>query len=99
MPEYRREVANTGTYVDSPRHRFRDGADLAALDLEFLADPAGVVVRAESRKGHGLGRGIPIAEHLCNLGMLPDGGFRFHATPVKVNEMGSFPVRAYAVVA
>jgi len=29
---------NTGTYVDSPRHRFRDGADLAELALERLAD-------------------------------------------------------------
>jgi kynurenine formamidase len=29
---------NTGTYVDSPRHRFRPGADLASLPLERLAD-------------------------------------------------------------
>lgn len=29
---------NTGTYVDSPRHRFRDGVDLAGLPLEKLAD-------------------------------------------------------------
>lgn len=29
---------NTGTYVDSPRHRFRDGLDLAGLPLEKLAD-------------------------------------------------------------
>jgi arylformamidase len=29
---------NTGTYVDSPRHRFRDGADLAGLSLTHLAD-------------------------------------------------------------
>jgi kynurenine formamidase len=28
---------NTGTYVDSPRHRYRDGIDLAALPLESLA--------------------------------------------------------------
>jgi len=28
---------NTGTYVDSPRHRFRAGTDLAGLDLERLA--------------------------------------------------------------
>jgi arylformamidase len=29
---------NTGTYVDSPRHRFRAGVDLAGLPLERLAD-------------------------------------------------------------
>src|SRR5688572_2633755 len=29
---------NTGTYVDSPFHRHRHGADLAALPLERLAD-------------------------------------------------------------
>ena len=29
---------NTGTYVDSPRHRYRDGTDLAGLPLDRLAD-------------------------------------------------------------
>src|SRR5256885_13638935 len=42
---------NTGTYVDSPRHRFRAGADLAGLPLERLADLSVVVadVRAGGR--------------------------------------------------
>lgn len=39
-------VANTGTYVDSPFHRFADGIDLADLPLESLADLDGVVVHA-----------------------------------------------------
>jgi arylformamidase len=34
-------VANTGTYVDSPFHRFADGIDLAGLPLESLADLPG----------------------------------------------------------
>ena len=38
-------VANTGTYLDSPFHRFADGDDLAALDLSRLALLDGVVVR------------------------------------------------------
>jgi arylformamidase len=38
--------SNTGTYVDSPFHRYRDGADLAALPLELLADLDAVVVEA-----------------------------------------------------
>ena len=39
-------VANTGTYVDSPFHRYADGADLSALSLDALADLDAVVVRA-----------------------------------------------------
>ncbi len=38
-------VANTGTYVDSPHHRFADGADLSGLDLAALADVPALVVR------------------------------------------------------
>jgi kynurenine formamidase len=37
---------NTGTYVDSPRHRYRKGVDLAGLPLERLADMPVVVVDA-----------------------------------------------------
>jgi kynurenine formamidase len=38
-------VSNTGTYVDSPGHRFSDGADLARTPLAKLVDLPGVVVR------------------------------------------------------
>lgn len=38
-------VANTGTYLDSPFHRYADGTDLAGLDLSSLANLDGVVVR------------------------------------------------------
>jgi len=41
-------VANTGTYVDAPFHRFADGADLARLRLEQLASLEGVLVRSEA---------------------------------------------------
>ncbi len=166
-------IANTGTYVDAPFHRYADGADLAQLPLEHVADLDGVVVRCVGRAeraidrdafagvavrdravlvhtgwdrhwgtvaygvGHPfltraataalveagarlvgidslniddtadgtrpahtllLGAGIPIAEHLCGLERLPDTGFRFFAVPVKVSGMGSFPVRAFAMV-
>jgi arylformamidase len=37
---------NTGTYVDSPRHRYRDGLDLAGLPLERLANLPVLVVDA-----------------------------------------------------
>jgi arylformamidase len=43
-----------------------------------------------------LGAEIPIVEHLCNLGPLPAGGFRFTAVPPKVSGFGTWPVRAFA---
>jgi kynurenine formamidase len=166
-------VANTGTYVDSPFHRYADGIDLADLPLRSLADLPGIVVRrphdngiatdaadlegldvrgkavlvhtgwdrhwrtdrygldhsfltaaaaewlvangaalvgidsnniddtrARARPVHTtlLGADIPICEHMTALGSLPDAGFRFSAVPPKVRGMGTFPVRAYAVL-
>jgi kynurenine formamidase len=38
-------VANTGTYVDSPFHRYENGKDLAELPLESVADLECLVVR------------------------------------------------------
>ncbi len=162
---------NTGTYVDSPFHRYPAGDDLAALSLDRLAELDGVVVdvtgsstRAVGRghllpyqvrdkavlvrtgwdrnwgtgayaSGHPfltadaaahlaesgarlvgidsiniddtsdlerpahsllLGAGIPVCEHLTNLGTLPASGFRFSAVPPAVRGFGTFPVRAYA---
>ncbi|HEY8469260.1 MAG TPA: cyclase family protein [Longimicrobiales bacterium] len=49
-------VGNTGTYVDSPFHRFADGKDLAELDLASLADLPGLVVRVVGRQGRAIGR-------------------------------------------
>ncbi len=42
-------VANTGTYMDAPFHRYEDGADVAALPLERLVAVPGVVVDAVTR--------------------------------------------------
>lgn len=163
-------VANTGTYLDSPFHRYADGHDLSEVALESIADLDGVVVRTHERStnaaafqnlslegravlvhtgwdvhwrteqyssGHPflsedaaqfladskvalvgidsfnidsiedgrrpvhsilLAANIPIVEHLCGLGQLPDSGFTFFAVPAKVERFGSFPVRAFAIV-
>jgi len=164
-------VANTGTYIDAPFHRFPDGKDLSELSLPSLANLEGIVVRANqsrtvdleqfegrelqdkavlvhtgwdqhwgteqyfegnpfltrravqylvnakvslvgidslniddttdgTRPAHTLllAAGIPLVEHLCNLGALPDNGFRFFAVPAKVRGLGSFPVRAFAIL-
>ncbi len=166
-------VANTGTYLDTPFHRYADGKDLADLPLPSIADLPGIVVRRpwedgvaidaehfEGRDVRGkavllhtgwdrhwgtdgyfgehpyvtadaadwlaeqgaalvgidscnidnmhvrrrpvhtrlLGADIPICEHMTGLDGLPDDGFRFSAAPPKVRGMGTFPVRAYAVL-
>jgi kynurenine formamidase len=166
-------VANTGTYVDAPFHRYQEGKDLADLPLAALADLPGIVVRQPwdngialdasvfkgidvrgkavlvhtgwdrhwrtDRYGEGhpfltsaaadwlieqgavlvgidsnniddtrerarpvhtklLGAEILICEHMTGLGHIPDEGFRFFAVPPKVRGMGTFPVRAYAVL-
>ncbi|HEX2636974.1 MAG TPA: cyclase family protein [Gemmatimonadales bacterium] len=163
-------VANTGTYLDAPFHRYPGGIDISGLPLASLARLEAIVVRARGAgsaigpeafagrdvagravlvrtgwdihwgtstylSGHPfltdaaakylvnggaalvgidslniddiddgarpvhsrlLGAGIPIVEHLCDLGSLPDEGFRFSAVPAKVAGMGSWPVRAFA---
>lgn len=166
-------VANTGTYVDVPSHRFADGKDLSEVGLECFANLPALVVhqpfeqglaveasafeglevrghavliatgwdrhwgsdayysehsfltaaaaerlieggavmvgidshniddtRVRTRPVHTalLGAGILICEHMTNLGALPASGFRFAAVPPKVQGMGTFPVRAYAVI-
>jgi kynurenine formamidase len=49
-------VANTGTYLDSPFHRFADGKDLSELPLEALARLEGRVVRAPWGEGRAIQR-------------------------------------------
>jgi arylformamidase len=46
---------NTGTYVDAPIHRFRGGADLAALPLERLASLPVVIVDARKAAHRAIG--------------------------------------------
>ena len=166
-------VANTGTYVDSPFHRYSEGKDLSELPLESLANLKCVVARVQpsatraidslpfkpgdirgkavlvqtswdrhwrtdqyfesfphltgrlaqwlldagvalvgidshnidctdggERPVHStlLGADIPIVEHLCGLGNVPEHGAKFFAVPVKVKGFGTFPVRAFAAV-
>jgi arylformamidase len=176
-------AANTGTYLDTPAHRYRDGVDLAGIPLDRMADLPGILVAAvpagpgdraigEDRlraalddldpAGHAilvhtghdrrwgsdayfadhpyltddaaeylvsvrpalvgidslnidsthtgrrpahswlLAAGIPIVEHLRGLDQLPgpdaELGFRFTAAAPAVVGMGTFTVRAFAVV-
>lgn len=47
-------VANTGTYLDTPFHRYADGADLADLKLEQVAGLEGVLVRIPAGQGRAI---------------------------------------------
>src|SRR5687767_3758397 len=49
-------IANTGTYVDCPFHRYADGEDLSQVDLSRFADLEGIVVKADFRKGIAVGK-------------------------------------------
>jgi len=48
-------VANTGTYVDCPFHRFADGSDFSQIGIEQFADIDAIVVRAEQRDSPAVG--------------------------------------------
>jgi kynurenine formamidase len=39
--------SNTGTYIDSPFHRYEDGKDLSQLALEYLASLEGIRVEVD----------------------------------------------------
>jgi arylformamidase len=165
-------VANTGTYLDSPFHRYSDGKDLSELNLQKLANLPAIKIPAQRKQaidvscfpdgedlagkavlvetgwsrhwntsqyfeGHPfltedaarfladcgaalvgidshniddvqdlrrpvhsilLKNEIPIVEHMTNLAALPRGHFKFFAVPVKVKGLGTFPVRAFAIV-
>ena len=51
-------IANTGTYLDAPSHRFADGADLAALPLKQTVDLDGLVVRVLDSQARGVDRAL-----------------------------------------
>lgn len=71
-------VANTGTYVDSPFHRYPDGKDLADLPLSSLANLECVVVRIPSSHGPRVDR-LPLQpEDVRGRAILVDTGWDRH---------------------
>ena len=48
-------VANTGTYLDCPFHRYKDGIDLSEVALRQCADLSAVVVHADHRSAKAIG--------------------------------------------
>lgn len=51
-------VANTGTYLDSPFHRYAHGKDLSQLPLERLANLDAVVIRHDGMKERAIHRKV-----------------------------------------
>lgn len=55
-------VSNTGTYIDCPFHRYRDGKDISQTALEQFANLPGVVVKAHHKNGIEVG-----VDHFKNM--------------------------------
>lgn len=70
-------VANTGTYLDSPFHRYADGKDLSELALESLANLPCVVVRATARGKRAI-NDMPHESHLSGSAVLFHTGWDAH---------------------
>lgn len=75
-------IGNTGTYLDSPYHRYPDGADLAALPLRSLADLPAVVIRAVGGRSRAVDVGTLAASDVAGRAvLLHTGGDRHWGTP------------------
>lgn len=69
---------NTGTYLDTPFHRFADGFDLAALPLEAVADLPGRVVELPAGRRSVEPRDLPPAAELAGCAVLLRTGWSRH---------------------
>ena len=79
--EFRIDIAtlcgNTGTYVDSPSHRWADGQDLASLPLERLVDVPAVRIDA-TNGGRAIHAGAFESHELAGMAVLVHTGFDRH---------------------
>ncbi len=74
-------IANTGTYIDSPFHRFQQGADVSELELSGLADLEAVVVRAEGVSARAVDREVFVPIDVTGKAVLVHTGWaRYWAT-------------------
>ena len=71
-------VANTGTYIDAPFHRYPDRADLAQLRLESLADLDAIVVRIPAGRGRAITRAAFEAVETRGKAVLVQTGWDAH---------------------
>jgi kynurenine formamidase len=71
-------VANTGTYVDSPFHRYADGKDLSELPLERLANLACIVIMTENGRERAIGKAAFEGHDLKGKAVLVRTGWDAH---------------------
>src|SRR5688572_5815516 len=71
-------VANTGTYLDSPFHRYETGKDLSRLSLDCLANLDAVVVRVPGSAGRAIGPAAFAAVELEGKAVLVQTGWDVH---------------------
>jgi arylformamidase len=71
-------VANTGTYLDAPFHRYAEGSDLAQLSLERLAELEALVVRVPADGGRAVGPSHFEAPDLAGKAVLVQTGWDRH---------------------
>lgn len=92
-PEYFAEP-NPFLTADACELLVRQGALFVGIDSLNIDDAADW-----SRPAHTtlLGAGIPVCEHMTNLGSVPASGGRLHAVPIAWVGGASFPVRAYVI--
>jgi arylformamidase len=75
-------LGNTGTYMDSPYHRYADGADLASLPLTTLADLPAVVIRTVGSRSRAVDVGAFAASNVSDCAvLLHTGGDRHWGSP------------------
>ncbi|MEP6919531.1 MAG: cyclase family protein [bacterium] len=86
-------VANTGTYLDSPFHRYANGADLSELPLESLANLEGIVMRHVGTDERTLEQAA-----FPNIGIVPGDSIPARGRAILPDEVGHHDVRGKAVL-
>lgn len=89
-------VANTGTYLDSPFHRYADGKDLSELPLESLANLEAVLVRAPPDSGRAVDVGLFDGLDVAGKAVLIHTGWARHWRTDPYFEGHTFMTRAAA---
>ena len=69
---------NTGTYVDSPHHRYREGADLAGIPLEAVAHVPVTKIDARAYSGRGIGAEVFMGLKLAGRAVLVNTDWSRH---------------------
>jgi len=89
-------LANTGTYIDAPFHRYDGGKDVADYPLEAVANLKGIVVRAIERAGRALDAGVFRGRDVGGKAVLVHTGWDVHWRTERYGTGHPFLTRAAA---